>query len=151
VRGQLPVGVKPSALLNEAEPGNPEGADGLSRGRRKLPPDPDERAIAGQPLPEILRGLSKKRGQPHREPVSVVDLRRDRIERFGGAADSEGLVVPVENGAPLGAERDGLGSLTLGQAEELFVLDDLEVREATDQEEEEAGKERGEEKCASPE
>ena len=132
VRRQVAAGVEPERLRHRADPRQPEGADGLGGGRRDLHLHPHERAIARQALLNVAGPLAEMRGQGggHRRPVG--DLGRKGVHGLDRRAHGQRVAVPVEDGAPLGPERDGLRVLALGEARELVVADDLQVAQPDD-------------------
>ena len=66
----------------------------------------------------------------HRGPVG--DLGRKGVHGLDRRAHGQRVAVPVEDGTPLGPERDGLRVLALGEPRELVVADDLQVAQPDD-------------------
>jgi hypothetical protein len=132
LRGQLAARIEPERLGHRADPGQPGGADGLGRHRRDLDLHPHERPVAGQALLDVPRPLAEVGCQRGRHGGPVGDLPGSAYTDSTGAADGEGVAVPIEDRTSLRPERDRLRVLPLGEPGEIVVADDLEVSQPDD-------------------
>src|SRR5581483_1133927 len=149
VGGQLAIRVEAERLRDRPDAGQAQRADRRADGGRHLRLHPHERPVAREPLLDLGRALAEVRGERRRDRGTVADPSGQRVDRFDGGADGQGIAVAVEDRAALGAKGDGLRVLPLGEPRQLVVADDLQIAQPGDDRAEEKDEDPGQDERAA--